>query len=309
MGVITSSSFAKALWPGVNAWYGKAYNDYPTEWDKLFESNKSSRAFEEDVGLSSLGLAVVKPEGSSISYDSERQGFTSRYNHVVYALGFIITREAYDDDLYDVVGKKKANALARSMRQTKEIVGANVYNRAFSTSYTGGDGASLIASAGGGGSSSHPNVAGGTFTNGVATAADLSEASLEQAVIDIAGFTDDRGLLIAAKPRKLILPYQLQFEAHRILKSVGRVGTDLNDPNAIKDMGLFSDIVVNHYLTDADAWFILTDVNDGLKYFERRGDSFDMDNDFDTENAKFKATSRYSFGWTDPRGIYGSPGA
>ena len=309
MGIITSGSFAKALWPGVNAWYGKSYNDYPTEWDQLFEKNTSKKAYEEDVGLSSFGLAAIKAEGASIQYDSERQGYTSRYQHVVYALGFIITREIYEDDQYDVVGKKKATALARSMRQTKEIVGANIYNRAFNTSYVGGDSATLIASAGGGGTASHTNIAGGTFTNGVATAADISEAALEQAVIDIAGFRDDRGLLIAAKPRKLVIPYTLQFEAHRILKAVGRVGTELNDPNAIKDMGLFSELVVNHYLTDTDAWFILTDVTDGLKYFERRGDQFEMDNDFDTENAKFKATARYSFGWSDPRSIYGSPGA
>jgi hypothetical protein len=188
------------------------------------------------------------------------------------------------------------------MRQTKEIVAANIFNRAFNSSYTGGDGKELLAT-------DHVNVSGGTFANELSTAADLSEASLEQAVIDIAGFRDDRGLLIAAKPKSLVIPYQLQFEAHRILKAVGRTGTDLNDPNAIKDMGLFSNVVVNHYFTDSDAWFINTDVGDGLKYFERRGDQFEMDNDFDTENAKFKATARYSFGWSDPRALFGSPGA
>lgn len=308
-GIITTSSFAKALWPGVNKWYGDAYNEYSTEWDKLFEKNTSRRAFEEDVGVSGFGLAVTKNEGAPITYDSSRQGFTSRYNHVVYALGFIITREAFEDDLYDVVGKQKARSLAFSMRQTKEIVAANVYNRAFNTSYTGGDGATLIASAGGGGSASAPNVAGGTYTNGVATAADLSEAALEQACIDIAGFTNDRGLKIAVRPRKLVIPKELMFEAQRILKTEGRVGTDLNDLNAIKTMGMIPEIVTNHYLTDTDAWFILTDVKDGLKYFERRADEFGMDEDFDTENAKYKATARYSFGWTDRRGIYGSPGA
>jgi len=301
-GVITSSSFAKLLWPGLNAVYGKAYNDYPTEWDKLFEKNSSDRAYEEDLGLSSFGLASVKNEGAPIVYDTERQGFTSRYNHVVYALGFIITREIYEDDQYGKVGSQKAKALARSMRQTKEINGANVYNRAQTAGYTGGDGVTLLNSA-------HPNVAGGTFSNVIATAADLSEAALEQAVIDIAGFRDDRGLLIAAKPEKLVIPYQLQFEAKRILGADGRVGTDLNDPNVLKDMGIFSNVVTNHYLTDPDAWFILTNIKDGLKYFERRGDQFEMDNDFDTENAKFKATARYSFGWSDPRAIYGSAGA
>lgn len=301
-GIITSSSFAKLLWPGLNSIYGKAYNDYPVEWDKLFEKNTSDRAYEEDLGLSSFGLASVKSEGAPIVYDTERQGFTSRYNHVVYALGFIITREIYEDDQYGKVGAQKAKALARSMRQTKEIVGANIYNRAFNSSYVGGDGKELIAT-------DHPNVAGGTFSNELATPADLSEAALEQAVIDIAGFRDDRGLLIAAKPEKLIIPYQLQFEAKRILDTDLRYQTADNDLNAIKEMGLFREVVVNHYLTDADAWFIKTNVGDGLKYFERRGDQFEMDNDFDTENAKFKATARYSFGWSDPRGIYGSAGA
>lgn len=301
-GVITSSSFAKLLWPGLNSIYGKAYSDYPVEWDKLFEKNTSDRAYEEDLGLSSFGLATVKNEGAPITYDTERQGFTSRYNPIVYSLGFIITREIYEDDQYGKVGAQKAKALARSMRQTKEIVGANVYNRAFNSSYTGGDGVSLI-------NASHPNVAGGTWSNQLGTASDLSEAALEQAVIDIAGFRDDRGLLIAAKPEKLVIPYQLQFEAKRILGADGRVGTDLNDPNVLKDMGLFSNVITNHYLTDADAWFILTNVKDGLKYFERRGDQFEMDNDFDTENAKFKATARYSFGWSDPRAIFGSAGA
>ena len=309
MSVITTSSFAKALWPGVNAWYGDAYTQYPVEWDKLFDKNTSRKAFEEDVGGSYFGLASVKTEGSPITYDSSRQGFTSRYNHVVYALGFIITREIYEDDLYDVVGKQKASALAFSMRQTKEIIAANVYNRAFNTSYTGGDGATLVASAGGGGSSSHANIAGGTWTNGVATAADLSEAALEQAVIDIAGFTNDRGLKIAVRPKSLIIPKELMFEAQRILKTDGRVGTDLNDLNAIKTMGMIPEIITNHYLTDTDAWFIRTDVANGLKYFERRGDEFGMDEDFDTENAKYKAIARYSFGWSDARAIYGSPGA
>ncbi len=303
-GVITSSSFAKLLWPGLNAIYGKEYNDYAVEWDKLFEKNTSDKAYEEDLGISSFGLAVVKPEGSPISYDTERQGFTSRYNHVVYALGFIITREIYEDDLYGKVGAQKAKALARSLRQTKEIVAANVYNRAFTAGYVGGDGQVLL-------STGHLNVAGGTFSNKIATDADLSEAALEQAVIDIAGFRDDRGLLIAAKPEKLVIPYQLQFEAKRILNADGRVGTDLNDPNVLKQSSIFNQVIVNHYLnsTGNDDWFILTNVKDGLKYFERRGDQFEMDNDFDTENAKFKATARYSFGWSDPRAIYGSQGA
>jgi hypothetical protein len=308
-GVITTSSFAKSLWPGVNAWYGEAYNEYPVEWDKLFEKNSSRRAFEEDVGYSGMGLAVVKDQGAPVTYDTAKQGFTSRYNHVTYGLGFVVTREAYDDDLYDVVAKQKARGLAFSMRQTKEIIAANIYNRAFTAGYVGGDAATLIASAGGGGSSSAPNVAGGTYTNGVAVATDLSEAALEQACIDIADFKNDRGLKIAVRPRKLVIPKELMFEASRILKTEGRVGTDLNDINAIKNMGMIPEVIVNHYLTQDDFWFILTDVKDSLKYFERRADEFGMDEDFDTENAKYKATARYSFGWTDRRGIYGSPGA
>lgn len=302
MSIINSGSFAKALWPGVNTWYGKAYNDYPVEYTKLFDTYKSSKAFEEDVGISSFGLAVQKPEGASITYDGERQGFITRYQHVVFALGFIITREVMEDDQYDIVGQRKANALARSIRQTKEIIAANVYNRAFNGSYTGGDGVSMI-------NASHPNIKGGTWSNQIATAADLSEAALEQACIDIAGFTDDAGLLIAARPKSLIIPRQLIFEAKRILFTDGRVGTDNNDLNAIKTMGMIPEVITNHYLTDNDAWFIRTDVANGLKYFERRADSFDMDNDFDTDNAKYKAMSRYSFGWTDPRAIYGSAGA
>jgi len=303
MGIIATSSFAKSLWPGVNAWYGQAYNEYQTEWDKLFDKNSSRKAFEEDVGGSYFGLAPVKSEGAPISYDTARQGFTSRYNHVVYALGFIITREIYEDDQYDVVGKLKAQSLAFSMRQTKEIVAANVYNRAFAGSgFLGGDGKTLVAA-------DHPNIAGGVYSNAPSTMVDLSEASLEQAYIDIAGFTNDRGLLIKVLPKSLHIPRQLMFEAKRILGSDGRVGTDNNDLNALKTMGIIPTVYVNHFLTDADAWFLRTDVQNGMKLFERRADEFDMDEDFDTENAKYKATARYSVGWSDPRAVYGSQGA
>jgi len=302
MSVINSGSFAKALWPGVNAWYGRAYDAYPEEYTKLFEKQTSSKAWEEDVGVSSFGLAVQKGEGQPISYDSERQGFVTRYQHAVYALGFIITREMMEDDQYDVIGKRKAEGLAFSMRQTKEVIAANVYNRAFNSSYTGGDGVSLI-------NASHPNIKGGTWANQIATAADLSEASLEQACIDIAGFTNDAGLLIAVRPEALVIPRQLIFEAKRILGTDGRVGTDNNDLNAIKTLGSVPTVITNHFLTDTDAWFIKTNVQNGMKYMERRADAFDMDNDWDTENAKFKATARYSFGWTDPRALYGSAGA
>jgi hypothetical protein len=302
MSVINSGSFAKALWPGVNAWYGKSYDEYAVEYDQLFDKFTSSKAFEEDVGVSSFGLAVSKPEGAPVSYDSERQSFITRYQHVVYALGFIITREIMEDDQYDVVGQRKAQGLAFSMRQTKEVVAANVYNRAFNSAYTGGDGVSLINSA-------HVNLKGGTWSNQISTASDLSEAALEQACIDIAGFTNDAGLLIAVRPESLIIPRQLIFEAKRILGTDGRVGTDNNDLNAIKTLGSVPKVITNHFLTDTDAWFIRTNVPHGMKHFERRADQFDMDNDWDTENAKFKASARYSFGWTDPRGLYASAGA
>jgi hypothetical protein len=302
MSIINTGSFAKALWPGVNRWYGKAYNDYATEYDQIFENRTSNKAFEEDVAISSFGLAVQKPEGTPISYDTERQAWISRYQHVVYALGFIITREMMEDDQYDIVGQRKAQGLARSIRQTKEINGANIYNRAFTPGFVGGDGVTMVNAA-------HPNIAGGTWSNQIATPADLSEAALEQAHIDIAAFTDDRGLLIAAKPKKLVIHRSSIFEARRILGSDLRVGTTNNDLNALKEMGIVQNTIVNHYFTDPDAWFLLTDVPNGPSYFERRADEFGMDNEFDTENAKFKATSRYSFGWSDPRGVYGSPGA
>lgn len=302
MSTITTGSFAKALWPGINAWYGKEYNEYSVEWKDLFDQDSTNRNYVEDVGVSSFGLAVEKPEGAPIQYDTERQAFTTRYTPVVFSLGFVITREAYDDDQYDVVGKRKAQGLAFSMRQTKEIVGANVYNRAFTSGYVGGDGSILAVS-------SHPNLAGGTWSNVLGTAADLSEASLEQACIDIAGFTNDRGLLIAVRPQTLVIPRQLIYEAKRILGTDGRVGTNNNDLNALKTMGAIPKVVTNHFLTDTDAWFIRTDVKNGMKYFERNGDEFGMDNDFDTENAKYKARMRFVFGWTDPRAIFASPGA
>lgn len=300
---ITTGSFAKALWPGVNAWYAKEYAEYPVEWDKLFEKNTSRRNYEQDVGVSGFGLLAVKPEGDAVSYDTETQGFTTTYRHTVYSLGFIITQEMLDDDLYDVVAPRRAKQLAFSARQTKEVNGANVYNRAFAAAYVGGDGVTLLNSA-------HPNVAGGTWSNILSTASDLSEAALEQASIDISLLRDDRGLTIALVGDKLVIPPQLEFEAARILKTQYRVGTDNNDINALKELGKFRQgHIVNHFLTDTDAWFIRTNAKDGMKYFERKADEFKMDNDWDTENAKFKVSGRYSFGWTDPRGLFGSAGA
>ena len=300
---INSGSFSKALWPGVNKWYGQAYAEFPVEYTSLFDTYTSDKRYEEDVGVTSFGLASVKDEGAGISYDTQRQAFITRYTHTTFALGFVVTREAFEDDQYAVVGQNRARGLAFSMRQTKEIVAANVYNRAFTSGYTGGDGSILCVT-------SHANAAGGTWSNTLTTAADISEASLEQALIDIGKWTNDRGLRIAVMAKQLIIPVDLEFETNRILKTQYRVGTADNDINAINMLGKFpGGITINHYLTDADAWFIRTTAQDGMKHFLRRSAQFAVDNDFDTENAKFKATERYSFGWTDPRGIYGSPGA
>lgn len=305
MGVINTGSFAKALWPGINKWFGETYKEWPEEYSKLFDIETSKKAYEEEVGVSGFGLPSVKSEGDGIIYDEARQAFISRYTHVVYALGFVVTREAIEDNQYDltVLGKRDAKALAFSMRQGMEILAANIYNRAFNTNYTFGDGKAICVS-------DHPTFVGGSFSNVPTVAADLSEASLEQACIDIAGFKNDRGLAISVMPDKLIIPKELMFEAERILKSTLQYDTANNAINALKSTGMFKNgVTVNHYLTDADAWFIRTNCPDGMKMFKRRDTEFAMDNDFDTENAKYKASFRCSFGVTDPRGIYGSAGA
>ena len=299
---INSGSFAKALWPGVNTWYGQEYDEHGVEYTDLFDTDTSRKAFEEDMSTSMFGLAAVKAEGNSIVYDTAQQGFLTRYQHITYGLGFIITREMVDDDLYDVIGKQRAQGLAFSMRQTKEIVAANVYNRAFNSSYVGGDAVSLL-------NASHPNVAGGTYSN-LTTAATLSEAQLEDLTIDVMQAKNDRGLNISLIPECLIIPPDLVYEADRILNSPLRVGTADNDLNAMKNMGKFpGGVKVNHYLTSTTAYYIRTNARNGMKHYERRSDDFSMDNDFDTENAKYKATGRYSFGWTDPSGLYGNAGA
>jgi hypothetical protein len=301
MSVISTGSFAKALWPGVNTWYGKTYGDWKEEYSKMFDTHKSRKAWEEDVLVSSFGLAQQMGEGAGVPYDTEQQGFVTRYTHVNYGLGFIITRNMVEDDLYDVVGARKASSLARSMRQTKETIGANVYNRAFNSNYTGGDGLEMCSTA-------HLNVAGGTWSNELTTPADISEAALEQACIDIGKWTDDRGLKVALRPKMLIVPIDLDFETNKIMKTEYEVGTANNTVNIVRSR-FPAGVFVSHYLTDTDAWFVRTDADNGLKYWTRRDDAFATDNDFDTDNAKYKATSRYSFGWSDPRGIYGSPGA
>ena len=298
---INTGSFGKALWPGVNTWYGKAYDEFDVEWSKIFTTRSSRKNFEEDISISSFGLAQQKAEGTPVSYDSEQQGFVDRYTHVVYSLGFIITKEMVDDDLYDVAGERKAKGLAFSMRQTKEVIAANILNRAFNSSFTYGDGKELC-------NSTRPNVAGGTWSNIIAVSADISEAALEQACIDIGKFTNDRGLRIAVKPQKLIVPVDLDFEANKIMDTQYEVGTNNNTVNLVRSR-FPKGVVVNHYLTDTDAWFILTNVPNGMTHFERNPDSFAHDDDFDSDNAKFKARSRYSFGCSDKRSIYGSAGA
>lgn len=298
---INTGSFGKALWPGVNKWFGDAYNEWKTEYTDVFAHNTSRKAWEEDVSVSPFGLLQQKSEGAAVSYDVAQQGFLDRYTHVTYALGFAITKEMVEDDLYDVIGKQRSEMLAFSARQTKETIAANILNRAFNSSYKYGDGVELC-------NASHPNAAGGTWSNIIATAADLSEAALEQACLDIQGWTDDRGKKIAVRPRKLVVPYTLDFEANKIMQTQYEVGTDNNTVNVVR--GRFpGGVSLNHYLTDSDAWFVLTDIPNGMKYFERRPDTFTQDDDFDTDNAKFKVTARYSFGCSDKRAIYGSAGA
>lgn len=297
---LNTGSLSKLLWPGINKIWGEAYPQYGEEWSKVFTKHKSSRNWEEDVGMSGFTLLSVKGEGAPITYDTMKQGFTTRYIHVVYASGFQITREAVEDKLYTIESDKKARALAKAEKHTRETIGANVLNRAFNSSYTGGDAKELCAT-------DHPNVAGGTYSNELATPALLSEASIEDMTLDIWDLQDDRGLKAALKPRKLIIPTALAFEAERLFGSTGRVGTANNDLNTMK--GHFPQgYDVMHWLTSTTAYFILTDAEDGLKYFERRAPEFKADNDFDTDNAKFKVSARYSFGWTDPRCIYGTSG-
>lgn len=298
---INSGSFAKALYPGVKTWFGMTYDEHQVEYTALFNVESSSRAFEEVMGTSYFGLMGVKPEGTSVSYDTAQQGYLTRYQHVTYGLGFTITREMVDDDLYSVIGKKRAQGLAFSARQTKEIVGALVYERAVSASYVGGDTVALL-------SASHPNVAGGTYSNILSGTPNLSEAALEDICIQIAKAENDRGLQISLIPQTLIVTPDNVFEADRILNSPLRVGTADNDLNALKNMGKFpGGVNINHYIANsADDWFVRTNCPDGMTMFNRRSDDFTMDNDFDTDNAKYKCTARYSFGWTDPRGLYGS---
>lgn len=283
--------------------YGQKYAEYPVEYSEIFETYNSSQAFEEDVGFAGFGLIPIKNEGSNITYEDAEQGFVTRYTHVTYGLGFVITREAYEDGIAVSKALARAESLAFSVRQTKENVAANVLNRAFTNTYTGGDGKELCAT-------DHPHKKGGTWQNEPTTDADISETALEQALLDIADFTTDSGLKIAVRARKIIVPPELQFDVSRLIDNPNRPDTANRDINAMVKAGSFPEgWSVNHYLTDADAWFIKTDCPHGLKHFQRREPEFSSDNTFDSENAKFKSTDRYSFGWTDPRGIYGCTGA
>ena len=301
-GIITTASHPKALWPGIKAWWGQVYDEHKEEYSQLFDSDTSSMNYEEDVQLTGFGLAPVKSEGSGVAYDSEIQGFTTRYTHIAYALGYIVTKEELDDNLYEQVSRRRSAALAMSFRQTKENVGANIYNRAFNGTYLGGDGVSLASTA-------HPNTSGGTFANKPSVDADLSEAALEDALTAVMGFQNDRGLLINVMPRSLVVARQNWWNANRIMKSAYTPTTANNAVNVlVATNALPEGIVMNHYLTSPNAWFVRTNIQNGLKYYSRVGIQFDQDNDFDTMNAKAKGYERYSFGWTDPRAIYGVNG-
>jgi hypothetical protein len=283
--------------------FGLEYKRYGEEHKELYETEKSERSFEEETKLSGFSAAPVKSEGAQIAYDNAQEAFTARYSHETIALGFSITEEAIEDNLYDSLSARYTKALARAMSYTKQVKAASVINNGFSGSYVGGDGVALFSTA-------HPLVNGGTNSNRPSTSADLNETSLEAAVIQIAAWTDERGLLIAAKPKKLVIPPALQFVATRLLETKLRVGTNNNDINALMNNGSVSEgYTINHYLTDTNAWFLTTDVPNGLKHFVRTPLSNSMDGDFDTGNVRYKARERYSFGWSDPLGVYGSPGS
>ena len=307
---ISRSQLLKELLPGLNALFGLEYARYGEEHKELFDIEKSERSFEEETKLSGFGAAPVKTEGSAIAYDNAQEAFTARYTHETIALGFSITEEAVEDNLYDSLSARYTKALARGMAYTKQVKGASVLNNGFSGSYLGGDGVSLFGVNSGGSRVGHPLVNGGVNYNSPATGVDLNETSLEAAVIQIAAWTDERGLLIAAKPRKLVIPPSLMFVATRLLETNLRVGTTDNDINALKNNGSIPEgYTVNHFLTDSNAWFLLTDVPNGLKMFERTALSTSMDGDFDTGNVRYKARERYSFGWSDALGAWGSAGS
>ena len=296
---INRAQLVKELVPGLHALFGLEYDRYDAEYEEIFETETSERAFEEEVMLTGFGEAPVKFEGSGVTYDTAQESFTARYSHETIALAFSLTEEAIEDNLYDTLSSRYTRALARSMMTTKNIKGANILNNAFSSSFVGGDGKELCAT-------DHPTVGNETQRNELTTASDLNETSLEQSLIDIAAFEDERGLKINAQARKLIIPTALQFVADRLLETPGRVGTSDNDINALRNMGMVPEgYTVNHYLTDTDAFFLTTDVPNGLKHFVRSPVTTSMEGDFETGNVRYKARERYSFGFSDWRGIFG----
>ena len=300
---ISRAQLLKELLPGLNALFGMEYARYGEEHKEIYETETSERSFEEETKLSGFSAAPVKNEGAAIAYDNAQEAWTTRYNHETIALGFSITEEAIEDNLYDSLSARYTKSLARAMAYTKQVKAAAVLNNGFSSSYPGGDGVALF-------STSHPLVSGGTNSNTPSTQADLNETSLEAAVIQIAAWTDERGLLIAAKPVKMIVPPNLMFVAKRLLDTELRVSTADNDINAIKQMGAIpGGYTVNHFLTDTNAWFLTTDVPNGMKHFVRTPLQNSMDGDFDTGNVRYKARERYSFGWSDPLGMWGSSGS
>ena len=309
MAAISRSQQLKELIPGLNALFGLEYERYGEEHKELFEIESSDRSFEEELKLSGFGAAPVKNEGQAMSYDVAQEAWSTRYTHETIVYGFAITEEAMEDNLYDSLSARYTKALARGMAYTKQVKAANVLNNGFNQNYLGGDGVSLFGTNSSGSVTNHPLVNGSTVSNRPSTAADLNETSLEAAVIQIAGWTDERGLLIAAKPKKLVVPPSLQFVATRLLETELRVSTADNDINAIKNNGSIPEgYTVNHWLTDSNAWFLLTDVPNGLKHFVRTPLQTSSDGDFDTGNLRYRARERYSFGYSDPLGIYGSPG-
>jgi hypothetical protein len=300
---ISRAQLLKELLPGLNALFGLEYQKYGEEHKEIFDQESSERSFEEEVKLSGFSAAPVKDEGAAISYDNAQEAWSARYNHETIALGFSITEEAMEDNLYDSLSSRYTKALARAMAYTKQVKAAAVLNNGFNSSYAGGDGVELFSTA-------HPLVSGGTNSNEPSVNVDLNETSLEAAIIQIAGWTDERGLLIASRPLKMIVPPALQFVATRLLETELRTATADNDINAIRSMGAIPQgYTVNHFLTDTDAWFLKTDVPNGLKHFVRTPMQTSMDGDFDTGNARYKARERYSFGWSDPLGMWGSQGA
>jgi hypothetical protein len=307
---ISRAQLLKELLPGLNALFGMEYARYGEEHKEIYETEKSERSFEEETKLAGFSAAPVKNEGSAIAYDNAQEAFTARYTHETIALGFSITEEAIEDNLYDSLSARYTKALARAMSYTKQVKAAAVLNNGFNGGYAGGDGVSLFGNNSSGTRVGHPLVSGSVNDNSPTTGVDLNETALENAVIQIAAWTDERGLLIAAKPRKLVIPPSLMFVAKRLLDTELRVATADNDINALKQMGAIPEgFTVNHFLTDTNAWFLTTDVPNGLKHFERMPLANSMDGDFDTGNVRYKARERYSFGWSDPLGVWGSSGA